>query len=126
MRPAFTPLSAGTRDLNFRRYGVVPFGIFCRPLWVEPFGSYRRIQAPDLSETRPSGLPEAHRAEWRGQGARACPTSPTGLSDATYLAPYCPRSPGAAGRPQCRQPEARPVFRGRKPSGRQPVFDLSM
>ena len=58
----------------------------------DPTGSYRsvstaRIQAPDLSETRPSGLPEAHRAEWRGQGTKACTTSPTGLSDA-YT--WCP------------------------------------
>jgi hypothetical protein len=48
----------------------------------DPSGSNRsesaaRIQAPDLSETRPLGLPEAAlAAEWRGQGARACSIAP--------------------------------------------------
>ena len=94
-RPAFTPLSAGTRDL------------FSRPLGVVSFGSYARIQAPDLSETRPSGLPEAPRGpSGEGRAPRRVRLAPLDYRTRT-LGAHCPRSPGAAGRPQCRQPEAR-------------------
>ena len=78
----------------------------------DPTGSYRslpnaRIQAPDLSETRPSGLPEAPQGpSGEGRAPRRVRLAPLDYRTRT-LGAYCPRSPGAAGRPQCRQPEAR-------------------
>ena len=113
---------------------------------LDPSGSYRsvataRIQAPDLSETRPSGLPEAPiGAEWRGQGTKACTNSPTGLSDANT---WCPL-PEVARRsrptpmPTARGPQRKETARSlylrtlvavdyavRVPSGRQPVINPS-
>jgi hypothetical protein len=52
-------------------------------LGVEPFGIWRLHSSPGLVGDQPTRAARGPSgAEWRGQGARACPTSPTGLSDA--------------------------------------------
>ena len=142
-QPAFTPLSAGSRDLNFRRYGVVPSGTLSTP-WifgVEPFGSYRLHSKPRTC---------------RRPGLQACPRpiGPSGEGRApgrVRLAPLDYRTrpiwrplPEVARRsrptpmPTARGPHSKETARSltcelswpstmlvRVPSGRQPIIDLS-
>ena len=140
-RPAFTPLSAGTRDLQLRRYRVVPFGIHFRPLWVEPFGICRMHSSPGLvgdQAFRPARGPPGPSGEGRAPGRVPIAQLDYRTRPTTRLS--------ARGRPaQPADPNAdspRPATQGdgpfadlrtlvavdyavRVPSGRQPIIDLS-
>src|SRR5262245_4254466 len=68
------------------------------------------LNAPDLSETRPLGLPEAPSGP-SGEGRAPSGVRLAPLDYRTHtLGAHCPRSSGVAGRPQCRQPEVPPSF----------------
>ena len=108
-------------------------------------GSYRSVATLAFKPRtcRRPGLqacPRPHRAEWRGQGTKACSISPTGLSDAIT---WCPL-PEVARRsrptpmPTARGPHSKETARSltcelswpstmlvRVPSGRQPVINPS-
>src|SRR5439155_25692991 len=103
-------------------------------LWVVPFGIWICVQAPDLSEDQPTRAargPPGPSGEGRAPGrVRLAPPDYRTRPECAYL----PEVAGFAGRPQCRQPEARSARRRpvavdyavRVPSGRQPVINLSM
>ena len=110
---------------------TVPYPL--RPLGVEPFGICRMHSSPGLVGDQPSRAARGpFGAEWRGQGAKACPIAPPDYR----TRPDLRLLPEVAGfsrptpMPTARGPHSKETARGRRlcvrvPSGRQPIIDLS-
>ena len=141
------PWSYGSVPLWLVSFGTVPRPLVPFRIYFDPSGSNRSvsavcIQAPDLSETSPPGLPEAPlgpSGEGRAPGrVRLAPPDYRTRPECAYLPEVAgfsrptpmptargPHSKETAGSLTCEHPWPSTML-VRVPSGRQPIIDLSM